>query len=318
MKKLLTSISVLALAAALSACGNGKEATTKASSETKDAVTLTLGVMPSTDNIPLVLAHEKGFDKKHGVEIKLETFKAANDRDAAFQAGQVDGINSDLVALAIYRQGGMDVKITGSTYGQFDLVTGDDSVQKVSDLKDKEVLFARNTGTEYAVYKMLEKENMTLDDIKVTEVLPVPTRLELLKNKQASAAIMPEPFVTMAKADGLRVLNSTREIGINPFIMTMTTDVIKEKADAIKGMYEAYNEAVDWMKDHDKEEYIQLFIDEIGFPETLKDQIQVPDYPHAEQTTEADIEEAFKYATQVGLLKEDLKPADVLSDVYFK
>lgn len=317
MKKFLTTISILALGVTLGACGKGDSQQEKAST-TKEVTTLKLGVMPSTDNIPLVLAHEKGFDKKHGVEIQLETFKAANDRDAAFQAGQVDGINSDLVALAIYRQAGMDVKITGSTYGEFDLVSGDESVQQVTDLKGKEVLFARNTGTEYAVYKILQKEQMTLDDIRVTEVLPVPTRLELLKNQQAAAAIMPEPFVTMAKADGLRVLNSTREIGVNPFIMTMTSEVIKEKADAIKGMYEAYNEAVDWMKEHDKSEYIQLFIDEIGFPESLKDQIQVPDYPHAQQTTAADIEEAFKYATQVGLLKEDLKPADVLSDVYFK
>ncbi|OJG13605.1 hypothetical protein RU94_GL000164 [Enterococcus asini] len=311
---------LLALAVmTLGACGNeGKEAEKTAASSDKAVETLTLGVMPSTDNIPLILAHEKGFDKDHGVEIKLENFKAAKDRDAAFQAGKVDGVSTDLVAIAIYQEAGMDVKITGNTYGQFDLITGDDSVKTTADLKGKDVILSKKTGTEYAVTMMLEKAGLTDQDINVSEVPQVPTRLELLKNNQAQAAILPEPFATMATADGLRVLDSTRKIGINPFVMGMPQDVIEKKADAIKGMYEAYNEAVDYIKDHDKSDYIQLFIDEVGFPETLKDQITVPDYTHAEQATDEDITSAFTWAKEHDLLTKDLQPKDVLSDVYFK
>lgn len=317
MKKWMTTMGLLALAAlTLSACGKEKEKTAASSDENVE--TLTLGVMPSTDNIPLILAHEKGFDKDHGVEIKLENFKAAKDRDAAFQAGKVDGVSTDLVAIAIYQEAGMDVKITGNTYGQFDLITGDDSVQTTADLHGKDVILSKKTGTEYAVTMMLEKAGLTDQDINVSEVPQVPTRLELLKNNQAQAAILPEPFATMATADGLRVLDSTRKIGINPFVMGMPQDVIKEKADAIKGMYEAYNDAVDYIKDHDKSDYIQLFIDEVGFPETLKDQITVPDYTKAEQATDEDITSAFTWAKEHELLTKDLQPKDVLSDVYFK
>lgn len=320
MKKWMTTMGLLALAVmTLGACGNeGKEAEKTATSSDKAVETLTLGVMPSTDNIPLILAHEKGFDKDHGVEIKLENFKAAKDRDAAFQAGKVDGVSTDLVAIAIYQEAGMDVKITGNTYGQFDLITGDDSVKTTADLKGKDVILSKKTGTEYAVTMMLEKAGLTDQDINVSEVPQVPTRLELLKNNQAQAAILPEPFATMATADGLRVLDSTRKIGINPFVMGMPQDVIEKKADAIKGMYEAYNEAVDYIKDHDKSDYIQLFIDEVGFPETLKDQITVPDYTHAEQATDEDITSAFTWAKEHDLLTKDLQPKDVLSDVYFK
>lgn len=320
MKKWMTTMGLLALAVmTLGACGNeGKEAEKTAASSDKAVETLTLGVMPSTDNIPLILAHEKGFDKDHGVEIKLENFKAAKDRDAAFQAGKVDGVSTDLVAIAIYQEAGMNVKITGNTYGQFDLITGDDSVKTTADLKGKDVILSKKTGTEYAVTMMLEKAGLTDQDINVSEVPQVPTRLELLKNNQAQAAILPEPFATMATADGLRVLDSTRKIGINPFVMGMPQDVIEKKADAIKGMYEAYNEAVDYIKDHDKSDYIQLFIDEVGFPETLKDQITVPDYTHAEQATDEDITSAFTWAKEHDLLTKDLQPKDVLSDVYFK
>ena len=159
---------------------------------------------------------------------------------------------------------------------------------------------------------------MTKDDVRLIDVPQVPSRLELLKNHQAAAAILPEPFVTMAKAEGMKVLDSTRKIGINPFILCFPETVISEKAAALQGMYDAYNEAVDWLKSHDKEEYIQLFIDKIGFPEKLKEQIEVPDYPHIQQASKEDIQTVFTWAHDKGLLGKNLRPEDVLSDVYFK
>lgn len=320
MKKLLHLGTILSISLLLGACsGNGETTDSTATNSTgqTEIETLTLGVMPSTDNIPLILAHELGFDEKHGVSIELETFKAARDRDAAFQAGQVDGINSDLIALAIYREAGQDVKITGSTFGEFDLITGDDSVKTVADLKGKEIALMKNNGPEYAASKMLEAAGLSKDDVTFSEVPAVPTRLEMLNNNQIAGAILPEPYVTMGTADGLRVLDSTPEIGINPFIMCFPEETIKDKTEAIRGMYEAYNEAVEYMQSHDKSEYIQLFIDEVGFPESLKDQIEIPAYTMATQTTETDITEAFAWATEKGLLTKELTPEDVLSDVYF-
>lgn len=320
MKKALIFSLAAAALVGLAACGSSEKAATDSSTTTPAEKTtkLTLGVMPSTDNIPLVIAHEQGFDKENGVDIDIQAFKSAKDRDAAFQAGQVDGVSTDLVAIAIYQQAGMDVKVTGSTFGQFDLVTGDTAVKSVADLKGKDVILSKNTGTEYAVSKMLEKAGLSESAINATEVPQVPTRLELLKNQKAAAAILPEPFVTMAKADGLRVLESTTDIGINPFVMGFTKDVITDKAQAIQGMYKAYDEAVDWMQSHDKADYIQVFIDEIGFSEELKDQIEVPAYTKAAQATADDVTQAFAWAKEQGLLDKELTPKDVLSNVYFK
>ena len=83
-------------------------------------------------------------------------------------------------------------------------------------------------------------------------------------------------------------------------------------------MYEAYNEAVDWMKEQDQSEYIDLFVEEVGFPEELKDKIEVPDYPHIEQASIEDVTLAFDWAKEHKLLTDDITPDEVLSDVYFK
>lgn len=279
---------------------------------------LTLGLLPSIDAIPFVIAHEQGYDQKHGVLLDIETFKSAKDRDVAFQAGKLDGISADLVAISIYNEAGLDVKIASTTFGEFDLLTGNSEIQDVKDLKGKTVILSKNTSTQYTVAMMLKQAGLTEQDIRITEVPQIPTRLELLKNNKADAAILPEPFVTMGQAAGLRILSSTHQANVNPFVLAFPQSAIDAKADAIRAMYAAYDEAVAYMQSHDKADYIDLVIEEVGYPETLKEQIEVPAYVPAYQVDVKEVEAAFAWAREQGLLTKDIAPEDVISDVQFK
>lgn len=297
---------------------NTEDAGGTAAEAPKEVPTLTLGLLPSIDAIPFIIAHDQGFDKKHGVNLDIQTFKSAKDRDVAFQAGKLDGISADLVAISIYNEAGMDVKITSTTFGEFDLLTGNDAIKEVKDLKGKTVILSKNTSTQYTVAMMLKQAGLTEDDITVTEVPQIPTRLELLKNNKADAAILPEPYVTMGETSGLRVLSSTLTAGVNPFVLAFPQTAIDAKADAIRNMYVAYDEAVAYMKSHDQSEYIDLVIKEVGYPDTLKDEIKVPDYVPANQVDVNEVEAAFAWAREKGLLSKNIAAEDVISDVQFK
>ncbi|MGX7349422.1 ABC transporter substrate-binding protein [Dolosicoccus paucivorans] len=131
--------------------------------------------------------------------MKLEVFRNANDRDTAFQAQQVDGMNSDLIAFAAYLEGGMDIQITGSTFGEFDLVVNDDDVQELADLKDKKVAVLTESGTHYAAVQMLKEQNIEEGVVQFEHIPPVPSRVELLRSHEVSGAILPEPFLMMSK-----------------------------------------------------------------------------------------------------------------------
>lgn len=312
-----------AFGVALAGCGNAAESNTtvaaNAQTETTAASeTITLGLLPSIDAIPFIVAHEQGFDAEQGVNLDIQTFKSAKDRDVAFQAGKVEGLSADLVAISIYNEAGQDVKITSTTFGEFDLLTGNPDVKSVADLKGKTVILSKNTSTQYTMAMMLKQVGLTEDDITVTEVPQIPTRLELLKNNQADAAVLPQPFVTMGKEAGLNILGSTHTAEINPFVLAFPQSVIDEKADAIRDMYAAYDQAVEYMQTHDQSEYIDLIIKEVGYPETLKDQIDVPDYLSANQADPAHVDSALDWAREKGLLTKDLHAADVISDVQFK
>lgn len=299
--------------------GNAAASTnTAATNAPKETTTLSLGLLPSIDAIPFIIAHEQGFDKEHAVNLDIQTFKSAKDRDVAFQAGKVDGISADLVAISIYNEAGQDVKITSTTTGEFDLLTGNDEVQDVKDLKGKTVILSKNTSTQYTMATLLKQAGLTEGDITVTEVPQIPTRLELLKNKKADAAVLPEPFVTMGAASGLRVLSSTTSAGINPFVLAFPQSAIDAKGQAIRDMYAAYDEAVDYMKSHDQSEYIDTIVKEVGYPEEMKDEIKVPAYEHATQVDVAQVEQAFAWAREKGLLTKTISGEEVISDVQFK
>ncbi len=98
----------------LSFCGCGKE-------QDGDGY-LKIGLTPAVDAIPYIIAGDRGIFRKYGLDVKLEVFKSAKDRDAAFQSSDIDGVLCDTVAVCLYRNAGFNVKITGVTDGDFMLV----------------------------------------------------------------------------------------------------------------------------------------------------------------------------------------------------
>ena len=105
MKRIL----VLFLSVLLLLCGCGG----------REAEALRLGVMYSADILPLALMKEQGMDQAHGFTLDMQVFSSAKDRDAALQAGELDGVFTDYIGVCIYQNAGLDVRITGVTDGDY-------------------------------------------------------------------------------------------------------------------------------------------------------------------------------------------------------
>lgn len=290
--------------------------TTACSSENSEVAeeglteTITFGLMSTIDAIPLIIAEEKGFFEDRGVNVELQTFTSARDRDAAFQAGALDGTITDLIAVGLFNQAGLDVRITGTTTGNFELLANP-AIESIEDLKGKTVIVANNTGIEYSLDKILESAGLSPDDVTKEEVPSIPTRLELVRNNQSDAAILPEPFVTIGIASGLTPLATAEPIGMTAFFQ----NAIDEKSAEIKAFYQAYNDAVEYLNTHSTDEYIDLIIERIGFPEELRDQINLPEFKKNSLPSDEKIQSAFDWLRNRDLLTTDLQPSDVVSDI---
>lgn len=284
--------------------------------EKKTMQKITIGLMPDTDSIPFLIAEEKGFFKEEGIEVELQQYKSAMDRDSALQSGNLDGAVSDMLAAAFAKSGGFDVKATSFTDGRYTLLAGTgENATTVKELQGKEVGISKNTIMEYVTDQILRREGMTEDSIKKVIVPQIPTRLEMLQNGKLAAATLPEPMATISETNGCRYILSSEELGINPGIMLFTSAALKDKSTEIKAMYRAYNKAVKYLNSSNRDEYIDFVVKKGGFPPAAKDSLKLPTYHEAGLPKESDVLDCITWLNQKGLIKDSYTYEDMTSPI---
>ncbi|SFT84645.1 NitT/TauT family transport system substrate-binding protein [Selenomonas sp. GACV-9] len=314
MKKLLAICLTMLALMMLAGCGSPKQADTK-----KDMQPLTIGLMPDTDSLPFIIAQEKGFFKEEGIEVNIEQYKSAMDRDSALQSGNLDGAVSDMLAVAFAKSGGFDVKVTSFTDGSYKLIASKDSgIKDVKGLAGKDVSVSRNTIIEYVTDQILAKENMDGDSINKVIIPQIPTRLEMLQNGKLAAATLPEPMASIAVHNGCKFVTGSDELGINPGVIMFTAKAADSKKAEIQAMYRAYNKAVQYLNNTDRAEYIDLVIEKGGFPPVAKDALKLPKYHEAALPKESDVIDCIKWLNSKNLVSETYSYKDIVLDLLSK
>lgn len=313
LKKIIAIAMTAVMTASMVACGSKKEEVQ--TEKTK----LTVGVMGSIDAVPLVIAKENGYFEEEGVDLDLQIFKAAKDRDAALQSGELDGVLCDETAISIYQNSDIDMKITGTTNGSWTLVAGKDSgITSLSDLKGKKVGISKNTMIEYLADDIALSNGLEVSDIEKVAIPAMPARLEALKNNQIDAAILPAPFNDTAVADGgveiTKIYNKDKMISVTAFLQ----EVIDKDANAIKGFYNAYNKAIEFINSNDISEYEDIIISTVGYSEDMRGNIVLPEFKTNYLPAEENVQNVLDWSKEKGLLTKDITAEDVMSDVGIK
>lgn len=312
--KLVALISAAVLTLSLVGCGAKDSGNSdKKGNETSAKQKITLGAMSSVDVIPFVIAKEKGYLDKNGVDLDIQVFKSAKDRDAAFQSGALDGVLTDIVAVSLYQNGGFDVKITGVTDGDFMLVAGKNSkVKTFNDIKGKKVGISEKTVIEYTLDEILKKNSMDVKAVAKTVVPAIPTRLEMLANGNLDVALLPEPFSTLALKDGGILLGSANEQGMFPAVSAFSKKAINEKSKGLEGIYKAYDEAVEYINKTDVKEIEETVIKTVGYPEDVKGTIKLPKFRKNTVPSKDELQRAIDWAASNGLCSKDIKPENLI------
>lgn len=298
MKKYFALFMVSAILLSFVACSSDRNDTSGS------LETISIGVLPDVDSIPLIIADKNGYFKEEGVEVDIQHFKSAPDRDSALQSGNIDGAVSDILAAAFVNDGGFKVKITSLTNGTYKLlVNKDKGIKDIQALKGKSIAISTNTIIEYATDKMLEEGGLKPEDVHKVAIPQIPTRLEMLQNGKIDAATLPDPLASVAVKDGAALLNSTDKMGINPGVLLFTQDAIDKKSASIKAMYGAYDKAVEYLKKEPVSSYADVLINDVGFPEGIEDSISLPAYTQVTLPSQKDFDDVIKWLTDKKLIK---------------
>jgi NitT/TauT family transport system substrate-binding protein len=313
-KKIFVICLAMVLAVSFSACSPTSQPSVD--NAQKQPQVLNFGAMASVEIIPIIMAKENGYFEKQGITVNLQTFKNSKDRDAALQSANLDGIISDEVAVALYQNAGLGVKITGLTDGNFVLIAGPNSgIKSIEDIKGKSVAISEKTVIEYTFDKVLEKNSLDPKDVKKSIVPAIPTRLEMLRTGNVDTALLPEPFATLAVKDGGVVLGSANEANIYTSITAFTQQSIDNKSSEIKAFFKAYNEAVDYVNNTPISKYEDIIIKTVGYPQDMKGKIELPKFRKNILPAEADIQSVIDWAKKNNLLNKELSPKDLISNI---
>ena len=273
---------------------------------------LRVGIMPDADSLPFMVAADNGYFDRAGVKVELVNFSNPQERDAALQAGRLDGTIADLLAAAFYAAGGLDFKVTSLTDGRYGIVGSPKlGISGLADLRGKRIALSVNTIIQYTVDAQLSAAGVSMNEYDAVAVPQMPLRIEMVLEGQIEAAGIPEPLLTAATARGALLLSSTDTTGIDAGVLLFSKKVLDSRLSDVKAFYRAYYEAAQAINSS-PDSYRGYLVEKAGFPEAVKDVYQFTVYRKPSLPERSQIIQALDWLKSRKLLEADIKPEDLV------
>lgn len=270
----------------------------------EETLSLKIGVMPAVDTAPIYLAEEKGYFDELGLDLTIELFNNAGDRQTALQTHAIDGAMTDLIAVATNINGGFDLKATTLTDGVFPVLVRA-GYEETPEIK---VAMMEVSVSNFLIDEWLGND-YTIEKVFINDI---PARLEMIKSGQVDMGLFPEPMASNGAANGdLEKRIYTPEDGICPNVMAFTDKALTEKEEAIARFHEGYNKAAqDLMENPD--EARTLLIEKLNLNPAIQDDIILPTYSLAHLPEEAYIQKIMDWSSETLNQELNLVPRNLI------
>lgn len=240
---------------------------------------LIVGVMPSMDYLPLAVALRENYFETLGLNLKIIKFYSANERDAAFQSGNVDGVVIDYTGAVLQKNGGVDLALTSRCDAPFYVMAGPQSgIDSLSGLKGASIAVSQNTVIDYCVDMALNSVGLGAGDVEKVEINKIPVRFEMLMGGKIDATGLPNPLADLARAGGGKVLGSNADLGLSITGIMFSGKAMREKGELIKKMYRGYDHGVDYLADHGAKDVEDILVNDMAFKPEIVPQTTLPQY----------------------------------------
>lgn len=280
-------------------------------SQSEEAATLKVGMLPIMDALPFFVAQQQGYFEDEGINVEMVPVKSAQESNALLQAREIDGVLTDLQTVALFNQESPQLKIIAIArraypeYPHFRIVAAKGfAVNGPEDLAGVPIGISQNTIIEYLSDRLLAEYGLPADQIAVEEVSAIPVRFEMLMEGQLKVALLPEPLGSAAlAAGGTLIVDDTQFPQYSQSILAFTADTLTEQPNTTKAFLRAWNKAVaDINKDPNA--YRDMLIEKTNVPPMIQGKYDVPKYPAAEITTEAEWNDVLSWMQDKGLVDE--------------
>ena len=255
--RLLRSLSVTAAAAAALALGLTGCASGAASSEQAAGDTIRMGTQPWLGYGQWYVAEDQGFFADRGVDVKLSSFNADADVNAALAAGRLDMANVGAQAALQFIEEGVDVSIVMllDSATEADAIIAGEGVTSVEDLAGKKVGFERGATSEILLAEALETAGMSFDDIETVE-LSADKVAPTLMSGSIDAGVTYEPYISeaLSAGKGIETVTTAGEYpGLITDVLVVLNDLLELRPDEVREVLAAWDDAVAFTDEHTAE-----------------------------------------------------------------
>ncbi|SMD10626.1 ABC transporter substrate-binding protein [Sporomusa malonica] len=258
MQKKLISLLLMAamLAMVVAGCGANKPAQ-QAAPQAAEKKPIIIAYTPWTGYGPLFVAKEKGMFKNKGVDVELQAIEGVGDRKQALVAGKIQAMAASLDVSVSAAGEGVPMKFVWA----FDASNGADGlivkkgkgIEKIADLKGKEVAFHRGSAAHFFLSTLLEKAGLQESDIKAVDMKASEAAAAFMAGK-VDAAVTWEPHLGKAKAAGETVLATTKDTpGLIADVLAFREDMTKTNPETVQAVVAALAEATEFMSKNPEE-----------------------------------------------------------------
>lgn len=286
----------------------------------KEPQTLKVAVLPVLDVLPLYVAEAEGYFEQNSVKVELVPVGSAPERDQLMQAGQIDGMLTELVVTLLYNRDTPRISIVrfARTASEKNpvfriLASKDSGITKPEDLKGVPIAISDLTVIEYVTDRMLIKAGVAEKDIAKISVPKIPDRLALLQSGELKAANLPDPVASVAIQNGaVVVIDDTSYPEISSSVYAFSNESINAKPEAIKAFIKAVDQAVTALNS-DKSKWNNLLAEKKLVPPTVLEGYVLPDFPAAAVPNQEQFYDALVWVQAKGAVEKTIAYEDCVN-----
>lgn len=280
---------------------------------------LKVGLIPVLDVLPFYVAQDQGYFAAENIEVELIPIKSAQERDALMQAGEIDGMLTDLISSVLLNREEIRVKVVAKARKsypdspQFRLLAAPGvTITGPDDLVGVPIGISQNTVIEYLTNRMLGAWGLPADQITIEEVSAIPTRFELLVAGQLQAALLPDPLASAAIAAGATsIVDDANYPKYSQSVLSFSRAAVENKPDTVRAFLRAWNRAVDDIN-RNPDKFRDVLIEQTRVPESVQGTYQMPPFPKNEITSAAEWDDVVLWLQEKGLLDKPVPYAEAV------
>ena len=284
---------------------------------------LKVSLIPVLDTIPVLVAQQNGYFKEQGIEVEAVPVKSPQEQNALVQAGQVDGMLTDLVVVGIFNKQTPQVKALYTSRRPFPdaplfriLASPKANINGPADVKGVPIGISQNTVIEYLTSRLLEGAGLKPEEIKGEEVNAIPVRFEQLLNGNLKAATLPDPLAQGAIAAGAKlVADDTKRPELSQSVLAFRTEALNNKPNTVRKFLVAWEKAVNELNAH-PEKYQSLLIEQGRVPKSIENSYKMPPFPEKGVPSESEVADVLAWMKAKGLVARDVPYQDMVDKTY--